>query len=206
MCACGGGAKSRKKGSWADRKKKNATWRWQWALPVHSTSPLPTYQPLFLLHEWHDMNFFLVWIMVKSQTDRSKAMHEPTVHRHRCAQKGRTLFLGGLLNKWGKFSPNFSPPSSIGNGYGSLVVQFRKSLRRSLKWYPKSFPKWSLKYIFGGSDDVRSGTSEITSAITSAMISEVISEIAPPSFRKWKLHNHDNPNFKTSVISISNKM
>ncbi len=28
---------------------KNAIWRWQWALPVYSTSPLPMYQPHFLL-------------------------------------------------------------------------------------------------------------------------------------------------------------
>ena len=28
---------------------KNATWRWQWALPVHSNSNLPTYWPHFLL-------------------------------------------------------------------------------------------------------------------------------------------------------------
>ncbi len=39
-----------------------------------------------------DMNYSLVWILVESQTDRQtdgqteSDAHEPTVHKHRCAQ------------------------------------------------------------------------------------------------------------------------
>ncbi len=40
-----------------------------------------------------DMNYFLIWILVKSKTDRrtdgrmQSDAYEPTVHMHRCAKK-----------------------------------------------------------------------------------------------------------------------
>ena len=42
------------------------------------------------------MKYFLVWILMKSQMDRQKVMHEPTLPEYRCAQKRKWLVLTTL--------------------------------------------------------------------------------------------------------------
>ena len=69
--------------------KKNATWRWQWALPVKSTSPLPTYVYYFPLQVSCDFRFLTpilseIWIIIsyfRSSPDRQTESdaYEPTV-------------------------------------------------------------------------------------------------------------------------------
>ncbi len=55
------------------------------------------------------VNFFLVWILVKSQTDRQTQSnaYEPTVHTHRCAQKVhfRKIEITCQFLKISKYSP-----------------------------------------------------------------------------------------------------
>ncbi len=67
-------------------KKKNATWCWQWALPVNAITPCP----------FADMNFRLLAIILSeiwSVTDGQKAMHmRPPCNRHRWAKKSIKKF------------------------------------------------------------------------------------------------------------------
>ncbi len=73
------------------KKWKNATWRWQWDLPVHSTSNLPTYLATFAIssHTFRYMNYYPVTDRrTDRRTDRQKAMHmSPPCNMHRWAQK-----------------------------------------------------------------------------------------------------------------------
>ena len=69
-------------------------------------------------------------------------------------------------------------PSGFNSGfYGSLVVQFRRSLRTSLR---RSSTMCNLYIIITSAI-----TSEMISKVISEVMSEVISEISPPSFRRF---------------------